>query len=242
MELVRTTFNERVDEINTYRSFLIFMDGGVSSGTTSLIMNETTHSLTPMLQKTIYANVYLHLYNLLESTITLIIKSVEEKISGDVRSHGINILNNKVRLLWIRYMAGTHDILVPETRLEKAINLCNFFIDNIPFELTIPKGGGGNWDNENIRNLANRMGLRLTIPRAINTAIKRPIKDNKGVIQLITYTRNKLAHGDISFSECGGELTLASINELIDITINYLEAVINCFEDFLDKELYRESM
>ncbi|EHJ8930811.1 hypothetical protein L0497_003601 [Salmonella enterica subsp. enterica serovar Minnesota] len=239
MEIVRTTFSDRVDEINTYYSLLVFMESGLSSGSTNLQLNNSVHVITPMLQKTIYANVYMHLYNLVESTITLLIKAVERQIQNDVRENGIGILKDEIRQLWVRYMAGTHDILVPESRLEKAINLCNYFIDNIPFELTIPKGGGGNWDNENIRLLAQRMGFTLNIPRAINTAVKRPIKDNRGVIQLITYTRNKLAHGEISFSECGDDLTLTSINQLIEITRNYLEAVINGFDDYLNRTLYR---
>lgn len=241
MEIVRTTFNDRVNEIKTYFSYLAFIETGLNSGSVNFKLGEITHSITPTLQKTLYAGIYLHLYNLVESTITLLLKAAEKKIKDDVSENGISILRTEVKQLWIRYMAGTHDTLGPEIRLEKALNLCDYFIESVPFELEIPKGGGGNWDNENIRTLAKRMGLILTIPRQINTDIKKPIKDNKGIIQLITYTRNKLAHGEISFSECGGELTASNIEQFIKTTISYLDAVINCFDIYLNQEQYKES-
>ncbi|MEG2566009.1 MAG: MAE_28990/MAE_18760 family HEPN-like nuclease [Acinetobacter sp.] len=239
MEIVRTTFGDRIEEIETYYSFLVFLENGLSNGSTNLLLNDDRYIITPQLQKTVYANVYLHLYNLVESTVSLLLKAVEKKIQNDVRENGVIILKPEIRKQWIIYMTGTHETLVPETRLEKALTLCDHFIDNIPFELVIPKGGGGNWDNENIRLLAQRMGFSLTIPRSINTSVKRPVKDNRGVIQLITYTRNKLAHGEISFSECGNDLTLSGIEQLIEITKNYLDAVITCFDDYLNSGSYR---
>lgn len=239
MEIVRTTFADRIDEIDAYYSFLVFIENGLSSGTSNLQFGGDSFAITPQLQKTVYANVYLHLYNLVESTVSLLLKAVEKRIKNDVMENGVSILKPEILKQWLIYMTGTHETLVPENRLEKALNLCNFFIDNIPFELVIPRGGGGNWDNENIRLLAQRIGFKLDIPRAINTSVKQPVKDNRGVIQLITYTRNKLAHGEISFSECGDDLTLSAIEQLIRITKNYLNAVIICFEDCLNGHFYR---
>jgi hypothetical protein len=239
MEIVNTTFNDRVNEIEGYYTFLLFLDNGIATGVTTISMGGGNLPVSPLLKKTVFASIYLHLYNLVESTITLLLKAAERKIISEVSTHGINVLNNEIQAIWIRYVAGTHDILPPEKRLEKALDMCGYFLQQFPFSLEIPKGGGGNWDNENIRTLALRLGLNLNIPRAINTSIKRPIKDGKGPIQVITLTRNKLAHGEISFSECGEDLTILEVRQLIDITVDYLRAVINCFGDYLDNGHYK---
>lgn len=239
MENVRTTFSDRVREIDGYYQFLSFLDQGIMTGSSLLKIQNEEISIDPSLQKTLFAGVYLHLYNLVESTVTLLLKAVEQAVINEVNANGIGVLRNEIQLLWLRYIAGTHDALPPEKRLEKALSLCGFFIENLPFELEIPKGGGGNWDNENIRILAQRMGMNLNIPRVINTSIKRPIKDGKGVIQIITLTRNKLAHGEISFSECGEQLTISAAKEHIDITKKYLLAVIDCFDDYLNNASYK---
>lgn len=240
MENVHTTYTDRVREIDGYYQFLFFLDQGVMTGSTLLKIQNESISMDPSLQKTLFAGVYLHLYNLVESTVTLLLKAVEKAVVNEVNINGVGVLRNEMQPLWLRYIAGTHDALPPEKRLEKALSVCGYFLDNLPFELEIPKGGGGNWDNENIRNLAQRMGVDLNIPRAINTSIKKPIKDGKGVIQIITLTRNKLAHGEISFSECGGELTISAAKEHIEVTKKYLKAVIDCFDDYLNNAGYKK--
>ncbi|MEX2978004.1 MAE_28990/MAE_18760 family HEPN-like nuclease [Serratia fonticola] len=240
MENVHTTYTDRVREIDGYYQFLFFLDQGVMTGSTLLKIQNESISMDPSLQKTLFAGVYLHLYNLVESTVTLLLKAVEKAVVNEVNINGVGVLRNEMQSLWLRYIAGTHDALPPEKRLEKALSVCGYFLDNLPFELEIPKGGGGNWDNENIRNLAQRMGVDLNIPRAINTSIKKPIKDGKGVIQIITLTRNKLAHGEISFSECGGELTISAAKEHIEVTKKYLKAVIDCFDDYLNNAGYKK--
>ncbi len=45
MEIVRTTFSDRVDEINTYYSFLVFMESGLSSGSTNLQLGNDSNLL-----------------------------------------------------------------------------------------------------------------------------------------------------------------------------------------------------
>lgn len=242
MENVRTTFTDRVKEIEDYYQFLCFLDQGVMGGSSVLRIQEEEMPIDPSLQKILFAGVYLHLYNLVESTVTLLLKAVEKAVIREVSINGIGVLSSEIQALWLRYIAGTHDSLPPEKRLEKALSLCGFFLDSIPFTLEIPKGGGGNWDNENIRALAIRMGVNLTIPRTLNSSVKRPIKDGKGIIQIITLTRNKLAHGELSFSECGGELTISAAHEHIDITKKYLVAVINCFDDYLNSGKYKANL
>ncbi|MGC6387923.1 MAE_28990/MAE_18760 family HEPN-like nuclease [Ewingella sp. S1.OA.A_B6] len=242
MENVRTTYADRVKEIDEYYQFLFFLDKGIMTGSTLLKIQNEEMSIDPILQKTLFAGVYLHLYNLVESTVTLLLKAVEKAVVNEVNNNGIGVLRNEIQSLWLRYIAGTHDSLPPEKRLEKALSICGFFLNNMPFDLEIPKGGGGNWDNENIRTLAQRMGVNLNIPRTINTSIKRPVKDGKGVIQIITLTRNKLAHGEISFSECGGELTISTAKEHIEVTKKYLLAVINCFDDYLINANYKVTL
>ncbi len=58
------------------------------------------------------------------------------------------------------FTARTHIDLNYDNRLERALYLCDHLVQALPIaELRVEKGGGGNWDNNAIENIIQRLGL-----------------------------------------------------------------------------------
>src|SRR5262245_26216716 len=110
-------FEERLEEIDTYLDLLDALQRQVQQGPPRIGEDGTTITVTQ--QRIIYSSVYLHLYNLVESTVTRCIealtKAIEEKgpwLPGD--------LSASLRREWVRTIARTHTELNSENRLETA--------------------------------------------------------------------------------------------------------------------------
>ncbi len=92
----------------------------------------------------------------------------------------------------------------------------------------------GNWDDTEIESTTVRLGFRLKISPTVRAGIKREIRDGKTALALVKYLRNRLAHGSISFAECGDDLTVDDLKDLSDRTTAYLEEVVREVRKFID--------
>jgi hypothetical protein len=61
------------------------------------------------------------------------------------------------------------------------------------------------------------------------------MRDGMGALQVIKHLRNKLAHGQMSFADCGEGLLVSDLVLLKDRTVNFLSEVIGCFEGFINR-------
>jgi MAE_28990/MAE_18760-like HEPN len=64
--------------------------------------------------------------------------------------------------------------------------------------------------------------------------IKQPFRDDLGPLALVRKLRNDLAHGSISFAECGENMTAGELRDLADRTAAYLREVVKAFETYVD--------
>jgi hypothetical protein len=101
-------------------------------------------------------------------------------------------------------------------------------------EWSVDKGGGGNRDDILIEDITARIGCELVISKDVYREIKRTIRDDKSALALVKYLRNKLAHGDLSFSECGQGVTAVELREIKDRMASYLREVITAFQAYID--------
>jgi hypothetical protein len=233
---LRADFTERVTEVEAFIDLVAAIERSVQNGIP--LLSSPTGGATvvkPLQQRLLYAGVYLHLYNLIEATVSRCIAAVEEAASA-AHQWRPGDLSTELRAEWVRSVARTHEILSTDLRLEAAIKLCDHLVDMLPVKMKIAQGGGGNWDDEEIFRFANRLGISLKLKSA--SAVKRPFREDKGALQLIKFLRNKLAHGEMSFAECGDGLSAAQLVDLKERTVNYLSEVIDCFEGFISRYEY----
>jgi len=140
---------------------------------------------------------------------------------------------------WLRKTARTHVSLNSNNRLNEAVALCETIFESRPItEWEVEQGGGGNWDDSAIEKIAARIGCDLDISDAVKSAAKRPIRDDKNSLGLVKYLRNRLAHGLLSFEQCGAGVTVLDLRDITERTANYLREVVAAFVDYIDNYLF----
>ena len=227
---LRIAFDERLSEIETYLQFLDGLEGQVRLGVPRLGADGPV--VTAAQQRILYSSVYLQLYNLVEATITRCLDAVcAAAIAGNRWRPGD--LSTEMRKEWARYTARTHVDLTDENRLKAAVELVGHLVDALPVKRLEVETSGGSWDDQMIEKVARRIGLTLQVSSVALTGVKRPIRDDKGALGLIALLRNNLAHGSLSFAECGQNVVAEQLHDLRDKTALYLGEVVDAFETWV---------
>jgi hypothetical protein len=232
MGALSIAFKERLAEIESYLDFLQEVEN-----TTRLGVPKFAGSGAPVtVQQTrmLYSSVYLQLYNLIEATVTKCLDGLTETsitsgawVPGDIIA--------ELRREWVRVIAGSHRDLNYDNRLKQAFELCEHLIGVLPLDpFKIEKGGGGNWDDKGIEAIAARVGVKLRVSAKAKRAVKEKFRDDRGALGVVVKLRNDLAHGSLSFAECGENTTVAELRELTHRAATYMEEVVAAFEAFID--------
>lgn len=234
MEDVSQAFEERLQEIEAYLDLLEALEQQVQQGLPKIGVGGLTSTvITVQQQRILYSSVYLQLYNLVESTVSRCLSAVSKVIVD--RNLQPSDLSSDLRREWVRSIARTHTDLGYDKRLEFALELFAHVVQASPMvTFKLEKGGGGNWDDVEIYKLSQRLGLSLNISNNTHRDIKQPFRDDKGALVLIRILRNKLAHGDLSFAECGENITAHDLRQLTDRVALYMREVVACFKSSID--------
>jgi hypothetical protein len=236
---VKSTFQDRINEIEIYFELVNNIEIAAGSGCARFKINDSDYQIKPQQQKMMYSGIYLQLYNLVELTITMLLEAVERNAAQGINGE-LSKLSNKMKKLYVKSVACPNDILSNEKRFEKAMDLFEQVMNIKPIELKIPSGGGGNWDTIEISRISETIGVEIRLPKPLNTKINKAFRNDKKPIWLIKEIRNKLAHGSLSFSECGENHVASDFRNLIDIVKDYLNCVINAYETFINNSQYKE--
>lgn len=234
MDTLTQTFEERLQEIEAYIELLDALERQVQEGPPRI----GGSPITGQQQRILYSSVYLQLYNLVEATVTWCIDAVCSAAADGGRWLPLD-LRQELRKEWIRVQARTHVVLNPENRLDSAIAFFDKLAAGLPISIwSMEKGAGGNWDDQAIEDISIRLGCNLQVSQTALSGIKRIIRDDKSSLALIKDLRNRLAHGSLSFAECGDGVTVSDLKDIKDRTAQYLREVVIAFQAYIDRHEY----
>ena len=236
MSSLSESLEERYSEIEAYLDLVEGFETAIQSGIPRI--GDDGPAVSVEQQKILNSSVYLQIYNLIEATVTNCLDEVSKStmrrmvcLPGD--------LNEPLKREWVRSTARTHSAAAPDTRLNDATAMCDHLTASLPVgEFRIEKGGGGNWDDKAIERITARIGCRLSISRRVKRGVKKKIRDDLGSMELVVSLRNKLAHGNISFVECGQYDTASELRDLALRVVSYLRELVSTIDSYIDEHQY----
>lgn len=236
MDDLSQSFEERFGEITAYLDLVESIEELVRSGVPRLGKNGSP--ITTQQQRILNSAVYLQLYNLVEATVTNCLDAVS-KVAMRQSAWTPGDLTAELRKEWVKHVARTSIPTGPDKRLEDAIVLCDHLVAALPVsEFDIEKGGGGNWDDGAIERVVSRLGFKLKITRKAGLGVKQKIRNDLGAMALIVSLRNGLAHGRLSFVDCGQDDSAAELRTLAERVAIYLREVVAAFINFIKEQGY----
>lgn len=227
MDLVRANFNDRKDEIDLYFEFIDFLDNiekTENMGKSSYILYNKD------VEKIIRANSLLMLYNLVESTL---VTGMEEVYSA-LKENNITYsqVRSEIREIWFNYrFSNAYDRKAHyDTYKKTAEKIITSIMLNEPLILDRKATGiSGNLDATSIRDVCKKHGIQFHTPVNCHGGEKlTQVKDQ----------RNQLAHGTLSFVECGRDFTVEDLHVIKEEVENFLSGFIDSIELYYDNEEY----
>lgn len=229
-------FEERLAEIAAYLDFLEQIENLAKDGVPRL--GPKNKAVTVQQTRILYSSVYLQIYSLVEATITRCLDEITIVSISSGKWQPADMIDD-LRREWVRMMVGSHKDLSHVSRLKQAFTMFEHLIASLPVaDFKLEKGGGGNWDDKNIEAVADRIGLKLKVNAAVRRGVKQSFRDDLGALRLVVKLRNDLAHGALSFAECGENDTVAELRDLTSKAAAYMREVVKAFEKFIDEHQF----
>jgi hypothetical protein len=224
------TFNSRCQEIERFFDMLQFMTdhraSRLSNSDSSDAVPDSIFIIGRELEKTLRASGYLMLYNLVEATMTNAIAAIHEHIAAE--SVGFDSLKEDVRKIAIKGLRKAVSSEAPIQLLDTNIPISSALI-----WLGFDKKElfSGNLDSRLIKKKAKEYGFEVA------THDLTVSRDGARLLDVKT-KRNELAHGSISFEDCGHD---TSVDELVSIFGEaklFLQATLDGISDYLQNRSY----
>jgi hypothetical protein len=222
MNAVLMRFEERKQEIELYFEHVSdFLD----KDAIVLFPDHQVKSLSIDLEHILLSNLFLLLYNLVESSISGAVESIYKEMLANAVAYDaiqptiqIEILDNVRKNVNTKKFVDTVDDLV---------------IDILKYYPKSTELFSGNVDQEEIKKIAQKYGF------SAHTDARKTRNGEK--LKIIKNRRNELAHGFRSFQECGEERTFQEMKAIKDECLLYIEQILKNIDSFLKNKDYLKS-
>jgi len=221
MNTVLFDFNTRVQEVDDY---FIFLEGLIKQTTKLSIADAGTYkiqSVNAELAKTLRANGFLLLYNLVESTMRNAIEAIFDEFKNQAIS--FDQLKPEIKMIVLQNMKNRSP-----KKIHLQINQISTDIVTATFERE--ELFSGNVDARLIKEIAEKYGF------SYKTEFTKT-KNGQNLV-VVKSNRNDLAHGLKSFEEVGRDQTIEEFLEIKQEVIEYLRQILENIKTYLDNQEY----
>jgi len=227
MHDVIADFQERVKEIEEYLKLLAILS---HTSAQIHIDRKRPKRVSNVAIKTMKASCFLMLYNLVESSIRGSMTTLYGKMNADEKP--LSGFDSYVKDIWIEQnfkimeplsanQSSYRDLV--RKMIESVLDSSLLSLDSRKINIS------GNLDARAIRELFARHKIStVTHYRAFGGAELKTVKDQ----------RNSLAHGDISFADCGQQYTVSDIDSIKKQTVTYLRSSLRNVMKYMDRNEY----
>lgn len=230
MQQLFDEFKERKEEIDCYYKFL----RKITSQTYSLKNTRSNKDscLDSRIQKILKANSFLLLYNLIESTVKNSVQFICQEIVKENVQYSDVV--EGIQKQWVRVHTRQH---LQSPKDEKLRDGVKFIIDKtlkdfIQFEGNYRIKYKDNVDTDVMYMIARDFGFKLDFAKSLKGGYRiGEIKDK----------RNFLAHGNITFSDCGQNLSMEDLTAYKNDTYRVLSKFLSVVKTYLEKKKYINS-
>lgn len=245
MKRLREDFNKRKTELDEYFYFLSLLDKDVPVLQYSEKEISYSYNVKSELIKILKANGFLLIYNLVESFCRNFIIEILTAAHG--KKLTLRKLSEEMRKIWIAQRV--RNFKDPKTANEK-LETCIGGITSDIFNNTIiefsdiingiehdekfdPFGLSGSIAKDKIWNLASQYGFA---PATREPEMERLGRD----LELVKTSRNKLAHGRITFAECGKDQSVINMIAYKEDAVKFLEYMLSNIETYLSQATFKQ--
>jgi hypothetical protein len=232
---VKNDFSDRVIEINKYFDLLFNI---LKKESQLIFPNESnrTERFDVTLTSTLKSNMFLLLYNLVESTITKCLVEIHSSICDENCTYiqlSPQIQNIFTSHYYRSLLSGN---ISEENTLLHIRTMIHSWVFNEKFSLTFEdltkyKTGNnfsGNLDAKEIRKIAAKYGVSFILKCE--------------EIKTLKELRNKLAHGEISFQEASNQKSIEYFDNLKSKTFSFLNSFINDVETYISQKKFKATI
>jgi MAE_28990/MAE_18760-like HEPN len=222
MQTVLLDFSTRVTEINDYFSFVEdLLNETMKLATLEESGTQTILTIDSNLSKTLKANGFLLLYNLVESSMRNAIEAIFDELQSQrIPFDAVRVEIKKVVLQNFKNRSPD-DIYTRITDISIDIIVAGFKSSEL---------FSGNIDRREIVKTARKYGFSFDTDYS-----KTKHGDN---LSIVMKNRNDLAHGNKSFSEVGKDISIEDIRKVKEEVIAYIGQILNNIETYLDAREY----
>lgn len=178
--------------------------------------------------KILKANLFLMLYNLMESTV----RNSMEEIHDTINNENIDYKNciDSIKALWIEfnYKKFTQTSSKNITEIIKSIDVDKVIIDYNLYSTKIKSNEiSGNIDGQKIRKISEKYNIETN--KRVNGHKLLTIKN----------TRNRLAHGEVTFTEIGQNYEINELNLMRKECKIYLKEFLINVDKYIQNKKYK---
>ncbi|MCT4635347.1 MAG: MAE_28990/MAE_18760 family HEPN-like nuclease [Rickettsiales bacterium] len=224
MRIVYSVFSDRIDEIDIYFEALKQLYHTQNTFEEQYLFHNEDFL------KILKANALLMIYNLVESSVLGGIIEIYEEFKS--RGLSYNDVSDEIQSIWFSYKFNqVYDKKAHyNSYKDKALDIINSILTGKVIELDRKATNiSGNLDAENIRRICSEHGIQFQCDTRCRGGI---------VLEDVKNKRNELAHGTISFAECGREYSILDLEKIKNEAIMFLKGLIDGMNDYYTNQEY----